>query len=94
MYTFNFHSYQVKSFSGITVRQTEVEVFNSLKEKIAEGMATQSIEDQDERILGQKFALTDALEVTKLSKKEKRVIWNTFFHHSKAAEKKFANYLE
>ena len=85
MLNFKFRS-RISDYPGeYHVRETQALLLNDKKDVTSQGFARQYSKDNDNPAIGQKFALRDALSKTKLSKTDKKTIWNNFFSRSKAA---------
>lgn len=64
---------------SVHVRETGVKVFKN-KTCIIQGKCTQHSNDLDVKLIGQKIALSNAIE--KLSRKTRTKIWKDFFERS------------
>jgi hypothetical protein len=56
---------------------------------IESGMAVQNPKDNDDKVLGQKFAIRHAISKSKLPKSVKTNIWQEFFDLNRKTRKKF-----
>ena len=85
MYRLRFHSVIAPSKSGEDIRITDVDVYDEEDNYLGHSYAVQNPNDQDIKVLGQKYAVHNFCRNHIPNKEDRDMIWDSFFSSSKKA---------